>query len=125
MKSRVDIKILSTIKKKPVIMIITTTPAISGKEITNYLGVVTGETIFAINAVRDFFASIRDIVGGRTNSYEEVLTKARTEALNEMQHRAEALRADAIVGVHISYESLGSNATMLMVCCTGTAVKLQ
>ena len=106
-------------------MIITTTPAISGKEITNYLGVVTGETIFAINAVRDFFASIRDIVGGRTNSYEEVLTKARTEALNEMQHRAEALGADAIVGVHISYESLGSNATMLMVCCTGTAVKLQ
>ncbi|MBO5965110.1 MAG: YbjQ family protein [Bacteroidaceae bacterium] len=105
-------------------MIITTTPAISGKEITNYLGVVTGETIFAINAVRDFFASIRDIVGGRTNSYEEVLTKARTEALNEMQHRAEALGADAIVGVHISYESLGGNATMLMVCCTGTAVKL-
>ncbi len=105
-------------------MIITTTPSIEGKNITQYLDVVTGETIFALNIVRDFFASIRDLVGGRTNSYEEVLTKARQEAINEMKQRALALGADAIVGVHISYEAVGGNTTMLMVCCTGTAVKL-
>ena len=105
-------------------MTITTTPNIEGKQVTRYLGVVTGETIFGINIVRDFFASIRDIVGGRTNSYEEVLNKARNEALREMESRANVLGANAIVGVHISYEALGSNGTMLMVCCTGTAVRI-
>ena len=104
-------------------MIITTTPSIEGKQVTHYLGVVTGETIFGLNVVRDFFASIRDFIGGRANSYEEVLNKARTEALNEMKQRATALGANAIIGVDISYQSLGGNSTMLMVCCSGTAVK--
>lgn len=106
-------------------MIITTTPTIEGKQIKGYLGVVTGETIFGINVVRDFFASIRDIVGGRTNSYEEVLAKARGEALQEMEQRASALGANAIVGVNMSYEAIGSNGTMLMVCCSGTAVCIE
>lgn len=103
-------------------MIITTTPSIEGKQVTRYLGVVTGETIFGMNMVRDFFASIRDIVGGRAKSYEEVLARAKDEALAEMTERAKALGANAILSVSLDYESIGGSGSMLMVTCSGTAV---
>lgn len=103
-------------------MIITTTPSIEGKQVIRYLGVVTGETIFGMNVVRDFFASIRDIVGGRAKSYEEVLARAKDEALAEMTERAKALGANAILSVSLDYESIGGSGSMLMVTCSGTAV---
>ena len=103
-------------------MTITTTPNIEGKQVSRYLGVVTGETIFGMNVVRDFFASIRDIVGGRAKSYEEVLARAKDEALAEMIERAKALGANAILSVSLDYESIGGSGSMLMVTCSGTAV---
>ena len=103
-------------------MTITTTPNIEGKQVSRYLGVVTGETIFGMNVVRDFFASIRDIVGGRAKSYEEVLARAKDEALAEMEERAKALGANAILSVSLDYESIGGSGSMLMVTCSGTAV---
>lgn len=103
-------------------MIITTTPSIEGKQVSRYLGVVTGETIFGMNVVRDFFASIRDIVGGRAKSYEEVLARAKDEALAEMTERAKTLGANAILSVSLDYESIGGSGSMLMVTCSGTAV---
>ena len=103
-------------------MIITTTPSIEGKQVIRYLGVVTGETIFGMNVVRDFFASIRDIVGGRAKSYEEVLARAKDEALAEMTERAKALGANAVLSVSLDYEAIGGSGSMLMVTCSGTAV---
>ena len=103
-------------------MITTTTPTIEGKRIVRYMGIVTGETIFGTNVFRDFLASIRDIVGGRSGSYEEVLRKGKDEALLEMETRAAALGANAIVGVDLDYETVGQNGSMLMVTCSGTAV---
>lgn|SRR5574344_1436252 len=106
-------------------MIISTTPSLEGKRITNYYGVVTGETIIGANLFRDFFAGIRDIVGGRASSYEEVLREAKDAALKEMSERAEAIGANAIVGVDLDYETVGSNSSMLMVTASGTAVKIE
>lgn len=106
-------------------MIISTTPSLEGKRITNYYGVVTGETIIGANLFRDFFAGIRDIVGGRASSYEEVLREAKDAALKEMSERAEAMGANAIVGVDLDYETVGSNSSMLMVTASGTAVKIE
>ena len=106
-------------------MIITTTPCIEGKQVARYLGVVTGETIFGMNLVRDFFASIRDIVGGRSKSYEEVLSRAKDEALNEMTERAKVLGANAVLGVSLDYEAIGQSGSMLMVTCSGTAVLVE
>ena len=103
-------------------MITTTTPTIEGKRIVRYMGIVTGETIFGTNVFRDFLASIRDIVGGRSGSYEEVLRKGKDEAIREMESRAAALGANAIVGVDLDYETVGQNGSMLMVTCSGTAV---
>lgn len=103
-------------------MIVTTTPNIEGKQVSRYLGVVTGETIFGMNMVRDFFASIRDIVGGRAKSYEEVLARAKDEALTEMTERAKALGANAVLSVSLDYEAIGGSGSMLMVTCSGTAV---
>ena len=103
-------------------MITTTTPTIEGKRIVRYMGIVTGETIFGTNVFRDFMASIRDIVGGRSGSYEEVLRKGKDEAIREMESRATALGANAIVGVDLDYETVGQNGSMLMVTCSGTAV---
>ena len=105
-------------------MIISTTPMIEGRPATAYLGIVTGEVISGANVVRDIFASVTDIVGGRSGKYEEVLTRSREEALEEMRQRAAALGADAVVGVDLDYEVLGSSGSMLMVSATGTAVKL-
>jgi uncharacterized protein YbjQ (UPF0145 family) len=106
-------------------MILTTTPSIEGRHITDYLGVVTGETIIGANFIRDFFAGIRDIVGGRSGSYEEVLRQAKDTAMREMSQRAAELGANAIVGIDLDYETVGSNGSMLMVTASGTAVRTE
>lgn len=103
-------------------MIISTTPQIEGHPILEYKGVVTGETIIGANFVKDFFAGIRDIIGGRSGSYEKVLIEAKDTSLAEMQERARELGANAIVGVDIDYETIGQNNSMLMVATSGTAV---
>ena len=103
-------------------MIVTTTPTIEGHPIREYNGLVTGETIIGANFVKDFFASIRDIVGGRSSSYESVLREAKDIAMSEMQERAQMMGANAIVGVDLDYEALGANGSMLMVTASGTAV---
>ena len=105
-------------------MILTTTPAVEGRTITEYKGVVFGEVIAGVNFLRDIAASIRNIVGGRSGSYEEELIQARTQAMNEMAECARALGADAVVGIDIDYEVLGENNGMLMVTASGTAVRL-
>ena len=103
-------------------MIITTTPQIEGRPIREYKGVVTGETIIGANFVKDFFASIRDVIGGRSGSYEKVLRDAKDTSMEEMQQRAQQLGANAIVGIDIDYETIGQNNSMLMVAVSGTAV---
>lgn len=105
-------------------MILTTTPTIEGRTIAEYKGIVFGEVIAGVNFVRDIAASIRNFVGGRSNSYEEELVQARTQALDELRQRAARLGADAVVGIDIDYEVLGANGNMLMVTASGTAVKL-
>ena len=105
-------------------MIITTTPNVEGHRIVAYHGVVSGEAILGANFFRDFFASIRDIVGGRSGAYEKVLRSARDTAIEEMQEEARARGADAVVGVDLDYEVLGKEAGMLMVSASGTAVRL-
>ncbi|MBF4501044.1 MULTISPECIES: YbjQ family protein [Savagea] len=101
-------------------MLVTTTPTIQGREITDYLGVVSGETIMGANIVRDIFASFTDVVGGRSGAYEEKLTEARETALAEMEAHAKALGANAVVGVDLDFETLREG--MLMCVATGTAV---
>jgi Uncharacterized conserved protein len=105
-------------------MILTTTPTIEGRTIREYKGVVFGEVISGVNFLRDFAATIRNIVGGRSGSYEEELVNARNQAMNELADRAARLGADAVVGIDIDYEVLGENNGMLMVTASGTAVKL-
>ena len=103
-------------------MIVTTTSNIEGRPVQKYLGLVTGEVINGANIVRDLFASVRDIVGGRSGAYEEVLSRSRDEAMREMCARAQQMGANAVIGVDIDYEVLGSNGSMLMVSVSGTAV---
>jgi uncharacterized protein YbjQ (UPF0145 family) len=103
-------------------MILSTTPTIEGHPIREYKGVVTGETIIGANMFKDIFAGIRDIVGGRAGSYEKVLREAKDTSLNEMMVRANAMGANAIVGIDIDYETVGSGGSMLMVATSGTAV---
>ena len=105
-------------------MIISTTNQIEGQAVKTYHGIVTGETIIGANLFRDIFASIRDIVGGRSGAYEEVLKEARETALNEMESRAAALGANAVIGVDLDYEVVGQGGSMLMVSASGTAVTL-
>lgn len=104
-------------------MILTTTNGVDGKIANQYLGIVTGETIIGANIFKDFFASIRDIVGGRSGSYERVLREAKDTAIKEMQQEAALLGADAIIGIDLDYETVGANGGMLMVTASGTAVK--
>lgn len=106
-------------------MLVTTTSIIEGGRITRYYGIVSGETIIGANVFRDFFASIRDVVGGRSGSYEEVLREAKDTALREMQEQAKALGANAVIGVDLDYETVGSNGSMLMVTACGTAVTVE
>jgi len=103
-------------------MIVSTTTAIEGRPVRHYLGVVTGEVIVGANLFRDLFASITDIVGGRSGKYEEVLARARREAISEMKQEALQLGGNAVIGVDIDYEVLGQNGSMLMVSVSGTAV---
>ncbi len=106
-------------------MIVTTTNNIEGKKAVKYLGIVSGEAIIGANIVKDFFAGIRDIVGGRSGSYEEGLREAKDIALREMQEQAFRIGATAILAVDLDYETLGSNGSMLMVSASGTAVVLE
>lgn len=101
-------------------MIVSTTSTLQGKEIEAYVGVVSGECIMGANVFRDFFAGIRDIVGGRAGSYEEVINKAKNEAIEEMVSHARAMGANGVIGVDIDYETI--NGSMLMVAVSGTAV---
>ena len=103
-------------------MIVTTTPSVEGRSIASYQGIVVGEAIVGANVVRDFFASITDIVGGRSGAYESKLQDARQTALDELEERAAAKGADAVVGVDLDYEVVGDS--MMMVSASGTAVKL-
>lgn len=112
----------TTITFNTTVMILSTTPTIEGHIIREYKGIVTGETIIGANFVRDFFAGIRDIIGGRSGSYEKVLREAKDTAMAEMQDRASQLGANAIVGIDIDYETVGQNGSMLMVAVSGTAV---
>jgi uncharacterized protein YbjQ (UPF0145 family) len=106
-------------------LILTTTPSIEGKKISRYYGIVSGEAIIGANIFRDIFAGIRDIVGGRSASYEEVLREAKSNAMNEMEENARRLGANAVVAVDLDYETIGSNGSMLMVTCSGTAVAIE
>ena len=105
-------------------MLLTTTPTIEGRPVVQYLGIVTSESIIGANFVRDFFASIRDVIGGRSGSYESVLREAKDAALRELQQEAERLGANAVVGVDLDYETVGGSGSMLMVTASGTAVIL-
>lgn len=106
-------------------MLTSTTDHLEGFEITDYLGIVTGETISGANIIRDVMATVTDYVGGRSAAYEEVLERARDSAMTEMRDRAQLKNADAIIGVHLNYEVVGSRGAMLLVTCAGTAVRLK
>ena len=103
-------------------MILTTTNTLDGKKITEYLGIVTGEAIIGANLFRDIFASITDIVGGRSGAYEKVLKDAKDDALAELQEKAMRMGANAVIGIDLDYETIGNS--MLMVSASGTAVKV-
>lgn len=106
-------------------MILTTTPTVEGKTIHEYRGIVTGEAIVGANIVKDLFAGIRDIVGGRSTAYEKELRRSRETALAEMSEEARMKGADAVVGIDLDYEVVGSRGGMLMVAASGTAVRLR
>jgi len=105
-------------------MIVTTTPTVEGRPVKEYLGVVTGEAIIGANILKDIFAAVRDVVGGRSEAYEDALRSARGEALREMVREADSRGADAVVGMDLDYEVLGAKNGMLMVTACGTAVSL-
>ena len=104
--------------------IITTTPSVEGRPVREYLGVVTGEAILGANIFRDVFAGLRDIVGGRSGSYERVLREARDAALSELTDEAQRRGANAVIGVDLDYETIGDTGSMLMVSASGTAVRI-
>jgi uncharacterized protein YbjQ (UPF0145 family) len=106
-------------------MILTTTPTIEGRHITQYLGIVTGETIVGANIFKDIMAGIRDIVGGRSGAYEKAFRQARQMAFEEMEQEAAELAANAVVGIDLDIETVGSQGGMLMVSISGTAVTIQ
>ena len=103
---------------------VTTTPTIEGRPIREYSGIVVGEVIVGANMFRDFLAGIRDMVGGRSGSYERVLQRARNQAIEELQAEAAALGCNAVVGIDLDYEVIGDTGSMLMVSASGTAVKI-
>lgn len=105
-------------------MLLTTTPSVEGKKVKSYLGIVSGEAILGVNIIKDFFAGIRDVVGGRSAAYEEELIKAKGIAMNELTERAKQLGANAVIGVDLDYETVGQSGSMLMVSVSGTAVVL-
>ncbi len=103
-------------------MIMTTTNKLEGREVKKYLGIVTGEAILGANIFKDIFAGIRDIVGGRSASYERELQEARRIAFGELEEKANRVGANAVIGIDIDYETIGANGSMLMVSVSGTAV---
>ena len=105
-------------------MVMTTTNHLEGRDVKRYMGVVTGEAILGANIFKDFFAGIRDIVGGRSAAYEKELQEARRIAFAEMEHKASRVGANAIIGIDIDYETIGANGSMLMVSVSGTAVEV-
>jgi len=105
-------------------MLLTTTPTIEGKSIQQYYGIVSGEVIIGANFFKDFSASLHDIFGGRASSYEDTLIEAKEAALEEMKRRAEKMGANAVVGIDLDYETVGQSGSMLMVSCSGTAVRI-
>lgn len=105
-------------------MLMTTTPTIEGRPIVEYHGVVTGEAIIGANMFRDWLASIRNVVGGRSGAYENALAGAREDAMEDMEKQAKKLGANAIVGIDLDYEVLGEDNGMMMVCASGTAVTI-
>ncbi|WP_100658319.1 heavy metal-binding domain-containing protein [Alteromonas flava] len=104
-------------------MIVTTTNQLQGKNIDNYYGIVVGEAVMGANLFKDLFASIRDIVGGRSGSYEDELTRARKIAFAEIEQEARMLGANAVIGIDIDYQVIGDKGSMLMVSIAGTAVR--
>ena len=106
-------------------MLVTTTNNVEGRKVLEYKGLVAGEAILGANMFRDLFASIRDIVGGRAGAYEKVLNDARETAISDMTEQARRLGANAVIGVDIDYETIGSNGSMLMVSASGTAVRIE
>lgn len=106
-------------------MIVTTTPYIEGAKVSEYKGIVTGEAIVGANLFRDFFAGVRDLVGGRSKAYEKELEKGRNIAVNEMVEKAAQTGANAVIGVDFDYETVGKNGSMLMITVSGTSVVTQ
>lgn len=106
-------------------MLVTTTPNVEGKKIVRYIGLVNGEAIIGANIVKDFFAGIRDVVGGRAGSYEQGLREAKSIAVKEMVEQAQRLGGNAVIGVDLDYETIGANGSMLMVSANGTAVLIE
>ena len=105
-------------------MLITTTTSVEGRPVQEYLGVVTAQSIIGANIFKDIFAGLRDVFGGRSKTYEKVLEEAKEDALREISQKAQALGANAILGVDLDFETIGSGGSMLMVICTGTAVRI-
>lgn len=105
-------------------MIVTTTSSVEGRPVSQYLGLVSGEAVMGANIFRDLFAGLRDIVGGRSGSYENVLRGGRDQAVSEMIEDARRLGADAIIGISLDYEAIGASDSMMMVVASGTAVRL-
>jgi uncharacterized protein YbjQ (UPF0145 family) len=105
-------------------MLLTTTPTIEGQPIQRYVGIVTSEAIIGANIFKDLFPGIRDIVGGRSGTYEKVIEEARMSALRELEGKAAEMGANAIVGIDLDFETVGARGSMLMVIATGTAVKI-
>jgi len=106
-------------------MILTTTPSIEGRKVSDYKGIVTGEAILGANIMRDILGSVRDIIGGRAGAYEESLREAREMALQELKEEAAKLGADAVIGIDLDYEVIGQGGSMMMVSASGTAVVLE
>ena len=107
-------------------MILSTTDSLQGENIQNYLGIVTAEVVYGSNALRDYFAGIRDVLGGRTGAYERVFEKGQKDALKELEARAKRLGADAVIGVHIKSDTINidEHGVLMLITATGTAVKL-
>lgn len=105
-------------------MLLTTTNNVEGRPVQQYIGIVTAETIIGANIFKDIFAGIRDIVGGRSGTYERVIEEARTNALKELEMKAMQMGANAVIGIDLDFETVGSNGSMLMVIATGTAVRI-
>jgi uncharacterized protein YbjQ (UPF0145 family) len=106
-------------------MILTTTPNVDGRSVESYLGVISSETIIGANFLKDIMGGLRDVFGGRSSTYEKVLEEAKEHAMRELQQKASALGADAVLSIDLDYETVGASGSMLMVSASGTAVKLR